>query len=292
MTQPAAHPFHMRRATPADKAAVLALSHAVDPEDYIPYLYDDWMAAAEPEGLYVAEQDGRIIGCHAVEFPAPHEAYFWAMRIHPEVQGKGIGSRYCQAQVAHAAAAGARSIYLLSVIDNVRAHRTVEKNGFVNRGAWLIYDELKGLRVTGAAGAARPARPEDLPRLERYRRALPADGLSDVICAPSNPWTVMTMTPSDWSTGDLVVVDGAQDFAGVMLLRLTGTAVLIRRLEGTPEAARELLAYAVALAGRSDRLTLALSLPARSEPLLAPLELDPAQAFRAYVFHITPSLQV
>ncbi|MFZ5823289.1 MAG: GNAT family N-acetyltransferase [Bacillota bacterium] len=281
--------FAVRRATPSDKDEVIALSRAVDEHDFIAEIYDFWMTAEGPDGFYVAEQEGRIIGCYCLELPGPGQAYFYAMRIHPNAQGKGIGSQFCRLQAEQARSLGAEDIFLLSVTDNLRAHRTVEKNGFVNRGAWIIYDGLREIPVQPAPHRARPALAEDGPRVERFRRERATGPLADVISAPYVGWTVKRMMNDDWELANVVVVEGKTGLDGVMLLSDTRDGLLIRWLDGTPEAAADLIAYGVERMGEKGQEALSLSLPQAAEPLLAPLRLDPAAAFRAYVFHLDRS---
>lgn len=200
--------FAMRRATPSDKEDVVALTRAISEHDFVADIYDWWMTATGPDGFYVAEQDGRIIGCYCLEFPGPGQAYLYAMRIHPEVQGQGIGSRFCRLQVEQARAAGAEDIFLLSVLDNHRAHRTVEKNGFVNQGPWLVYAGLKELPPQPSVRAARPATPADLPDVARFRQETEGGPLAGMIASPDSAWAVRRMTGEDWDVANLVVVPG------------------------------------------------------------------------------------
>jgi GNAT superfamily N-acetyltransferase len=278
----------MRRAMPADKEAVLAISRAVSADDYIPEMYDFWLGQTPPDGMYVAERDGRIVGCHAEDWPVPGEAYLYAMRIDPAVQGQGLGTAYARAQVEHTAGEGVRNIYLTSVVENHRAHRLVEKVGFVNRGEWVIYDRV-AVTVPAASGrySVRRATAADIPRVSAFREPEP---LSDVIASPWSPWTTITMRPGDWSVEDLVVAEGPDGaLAAVMLLRTIpeDEAIFVRRLEGEPTAGADLLACAGSEAGRLGLKRWSLSLPARWEPLLEPLGLNSADTFRAYVYHYT-----
>ncbi len=279
--------LHVRRATPADREAVIALSRAVSAHDFIEYGFDDWVAYAEPDGFFVAEQDGRMIGCYCLEFHAEGQAYFFAMRIHPGAQGKGIGTEFCRLQVEQARAAGAREIYLLSVLENLRAHRTVEKNGFVNCGAWLVYDELKQIPPQPPVERARWATVDDGPAIERFRRARSNGLLDGVIASRHSGWAVVTEGPEDWEIPKIAVVDGETGLVGLMLVSTTETGLLLRWLDGTPEAAADLLALLVRRMAGEGHAELGLSLPLSAEPLLVPLGLDPAEAFRAYVFHWT-----
>lgn len=282
-------PFAMRRATPADREAVVALSRAVNPDDFIAHVYDFWMGGDGPDGLYLAEQEGRLVGCYALEFHGPGQAYFLAMRIHPEAQGKGIGSLFCRAQVEQALSVGAEDIYLFSVLDNQRAHRTVAKNGFVNRGAWLVYDAVKELPASLPTGGARWATAADAEAIARFRQERSDGALDGVIASPYTGWAIRTEEPGEWDLAQTALVEGADGLAGVMLLRPSEEDLLVRWLDGSPAAVADLLGLACAQRGE---LPLSLSLPLAREPLLAPLGLDPEAAFRAYVFHFPRGAQL
>lgn len=263
----------IRPATAADRDAVIALSRAISPDDYIPEVYDDWLQDPGGGGLFVVELDGRIVACYALEFPRPGQAYLEAMRVDPTVQGRGLGSKVCRLQVEQACAMGAQDICLLSALHNHPAHRIVEKNGFRKGDAWLVYDELKALPPL-PVGRARLARPGEVPRR--------ADG---VIASRQTGWVVIRASDADWDQGETAVVSGPGGIEGFMLFTPTDYALLIRRLEGAPEAAADLLGLAVREMRERSLPCLSISLPLAAEPLLAPLRLDPAQGFRAYVFH-------
>lgn len=273
----------MRKATSADKEAVVALCRAIDPHDYLPEIYD-W--GVEAGNLYVYEQDGRIVGCHAREWTAPGCVFFYAMRIDPTVQGRGIGSAYAAAQVEEAVAEGARHIFLSSAPGNVRAHRTVEKHGFVNEGDWFIYDEVPLPAVALPPGRARAGRPEDLPAVLAFQAGLTGQVLADVYANGDFPYSFAMLRDDAWVPERLAVVPGSAGLEGVMLLgEIEKGQLYIHRLEGTPAAAAELLGYALAWAKEKGLTQLCISLPARCEALLAPLGLDPQKCERWFIFH-------
>lgn len=278
--------LQIRRATPADKDEVIALSRAIDEHDYIAYGYDDWVKHTGPDGLYVALLEGRIVGCHSLEFHAPGQAYLFAMRIHPDMQGKGVGSSFCQLQVEHARSLGAQEIHLVSELNNERAHRTVMKNGFINRGAWLIYDRVTGLLPQPPARKARWARPEDQAEIARFRRQRGGTPLDGVIASRRDPWAVVTEKPGDWDLANTVLCEGESGLAGLMLLSQTEVDLLVRWLDGSPEVAADLLAFALTVQAERNLPYVGVSLPLAAEPLLAPLGLPEAEAFRGYVFHL------
>lgn len=279
------YPFIVRRATVADKADVLELVRAVDPEDWIPYVYDHFMAQAPPTGLYLAEQEGRLIGCYHLEVHGNGDTYFSAMRIAVGMQGKGVGTLLCRAQVEQARGMVDGDIYLLSRTQNLPAHKMAFKNGFERLGEWVVYGgvALSSLELP-APRQARAARVTDLPMVERFRAGRSSGPLQEMICTPESGWAVRRIEPTDWSVDSLVVVEGDEALAGYMLLSFSSDEVLIRQLDGSLEAAAELLAYAVHEATARGCRELELGLPALCEPLLKPLGFAPEQADPSYLF--------
>jgi len=267
---------------PEDREEVLRISRAIHQGDWVAGAWDDFMAEQGPDGLYVAEQEGRVVGFYHLTFTERQDAFLSAMRIDPALQGRGLGSLFCRAQVEQAVGAGARWIHLISLVENRPAHRTVQKNGFVNLGEWVIYDSLPG-RPAGKGARARPAAPADAPLLERLRGQLTPDPLDEVIAAPHDGWIIQAAADADWEPSGWWVVDGPDGLAGAMLLGTSRGGLCIRRLEGSSEATAELLAAAASLA-LARNCPLGASLPARSERLLWVLEPDSNTAFRAYVF--------
>lgn len=276
--------FTMRRATPGDRDAVVALCNAISDEDWVPQEYDRLMAEQEPRGLYVAEASGELVGIYHLHLTTPTEAYFSAMRISPSHQGRGIGSQFCRAQIEHALSVGATRIYLLSQVDNLPAHRTVMRNGFRNIGPWLIYGEIPSLPDPGPPRRARAARPHDLNGLEELARRNRISEVDDLICIPETVYIVREMRRDDWEIDNTLVAEGDGGLEGALLYSVEDSWLSIRRLLGGFEVAHDLLAL---LARRASNLGLqgwSVGLPAHVEPLLHPLQLNPADAFRAFVF--------
>ncbi|HEY3367542.1 MAG TPA: GNAT family N-acetyltransferase [Symbiobacteriaceae bacterium] len=277
------YPFLLRRATPADRNAVTAIVEAFDPHDWVRDEFDTMLTVKPPAGLFVAEQAGQVFACHSVEFPGPGDAYLSAMRLHPSYQGKGLGTLLCRAQVEQVRAAGGENIFLLSKVTNTPAHQTVAKNGFENRGEWVVYDGLNPVALPDPK-KARPGRPQDLVKVLRFRHEQETGTLGSVIASSYSAWVVKTLRDSDWNPERMAVVEGGKTLEGLMLYNIHDGRLLIRRLEGTPAAAADLLAYAARESARHECKAWSIGLPKSAEPLLAPLNLDPEAAFYPYVF--------
>ncbi len=278
------YPFTIRRMAPSDREAVTALCLAADPHDWVPETLDYFVQEQAPEGLYLAETLERLIGCYHLGLVGEGEAFLSAMRVHPAVQGQGFGSLFCQAQVEQVRSAGVRSIYLHSQVDNARAHRTVMKNGFANLGEWAIYWGQTEAALEGAPRRARWASEADRPLIEHHRAGRDLTGTGRVISLPNDPWVMRTESEEDWAPARQVVVPGAEGLAGLMTLYSDADGLYIRRLEGSEEAARDLLEFAVAEWRRLGTGGLHVSLPKRGDELARPLGLKPDAAFRTFVF--------
>jgi GNAT superfamily N-acetyltransferase len=81
-----------RPALPKDTADMLMLtSHIWDGHDYLPEVWADWLA--DPDGfLAVAEYGGQVVGIYMLERFGQLEWYLAGLRVHPEMEGKGIAS--------------------------------------------------------------------------------------------------------------------------------------------------------------------------------------------------------
>ncbi|MHB0886344.1 MAG: GNAT family N-acetyltransferase [Bacillota bacterium] len=153
-----------RRATEADKPAMLALAAAVDPDDYLPWVIDGYLKE-RPGGFYVTEDEGGgLLALASITFIRPGQAFLRAMRVHPEAQGKGVGTEFTRFQVDEAERLGARAVRLLTAEDNLAVHRLAgEKLGFTLRGRWSTWWESLPLTLPAddRPTAVRPATVDD-----------------------------------------------------------------------------------------------------------------------------------
>jgi len=81
----------VRPARPEDKEAVLAFCEHTweDHEDYIPYVWDDWLA--DPNGcLFVAVVDGQPVAIERVALMSDREAWWEGLRVDPRYRGRGL----------------------------------------------------------------------------------------------------------------------------------------------------------------------------------------------------------
>jgi len=128
-----------RPALEKDKEAVLELcSHIWEGGDYIPSVWDEWLAA--PEGMLgVAEMGGRVVGVFKLTRFQEHEWYMEGLRVHPEVQGKGIAAHIHDYVMETWRRTGTGIIRLVTGSYNVKVHHMCEGSGFTRIAEFIPY---------------------------------------------------------------------------------------------------------------------------------------------------------
>ena len=108
----------IRKAEPADWPAILTLIRSFPEQlvqDHLP----------EPHEFFVAEEDGTIVGCCALEIYSQRLAEIRSLAVHADHQGKGIASALVDACVAWAQE---KQVYEVLSITGTPAF--FEKHGF------------------------------------------------------------------------------------------------------------------------------------------------------------------
>lgn len=157
----------IRRATAADKPAVVAYTtDTFSWGDYISRVFDDWLAA-DDGGLLVAEAEGEVVGMVRGLMLSPREAWLQGARVHPDHRRRGIGSLLNDHIRDWARDQGAAVARLLVEEDNEVARGQVERSGMRHVTTFL--------RAHRTVGDASPAPTGNGGRrvgaLEKLRRA-------------------------------------------------------------------------------------------------------------------------
>lgn len=128
-----------RPALPKDTDQVLELcSHIWDGGDYIPHVWDEWLA--DPEGLLgIAELAGRVVGIFKLTKFQEKEWYLEGLRVHPDVQGMGIASHIHKFVLETWKRMGSGTVRLVTASYNVKVHRMCEENGFKRVAEFIPY---------------------------------------------------------------------------------------------------------------------------------------------------------
>jgi len=124
----------IRPALPLDREAVLEFCKFIwDGHDYIPYVWDDWLA--DPSGeMFVAEYGGKAVGLGRLTLLAPGQWWLEGLRVDPAYQGRKIGSLMNDYINALWLERGEGVVRLLTSSQRVQVHHLCERQGFVRVG--------------------------------------------------------------------------------------------------------------------------------------------------------------
>ena len=153
-------PLTIRRVTEADyddvrritRDAYISAGYFDNPDHPYVRVLTDVEHRAEHAEVWVAEEDGAVVGSFAITFEGQRytdiaiagELEFRMLAVDPEVQRGGIGRQMVQWIIDHARGVqGIEAISLTSGSDMVRAHRLYESFGFVRVPSrdWWVPDE-------------------------------------------------------------------------------------------------------------------------------------------------------
>ena len=144
----------VRQARDEDMDAVFAFSSTTfDGEDYIPYVWDDWLRADPARGaLLVATWDERPVGVIHWRLLGEDEAWIEGVRVDPEQRRRGVGRTMVSRALAGADASGARVARFLTSEENIASQNLFGRFGFVRVAEVARYEAMS------SAGDAADAR--------------------------------------------------------------------------------------------------------------------------------------
>lgn len=129
----------IRPALPLDRDDVLEFTkHIWEGEDYIPYVWDEWLAA--PEGfMVVAEYGGLAIGLGRLTYLAPDQWWLEGLRVNPDREDQGIGSALNDYLLHHWLGHGSGVVRLMTASFRAKVHHLCERSGFSKIGEYTFF---------------------------------------------------------------------------------------------------------------------------------------------------------
>lgn len=158
--------IQVRLARPEDRDAVVDFCSRIDDgHDYIPQVWDEWLA--DPRGvLLVATVEDVPVAVVRGAFYLPGEAWLEGMRVSPDYRQRGIATTLFQALVEAVAARGARVARLTTAYDNYPVHRMCAHLGF--RLATRLRRRVRTVEAGPRPEAARPLGVQALPEIRAF----------------------------------------------------------------------------------------------------------------------------
>lgn len=119
-----------RPALPKDTADVFELTRTIwEGHDYVPFVWNDWLA--DTEGLLaVAEYGGHTVGLGKLTRLTEKEWWLEGLRVNPEFQGRGIGSRLMLYLYDHWEKNFGNTVRLATACYNLTVQHLNERFGF------------------------------------------------------------------------------------------------------------------------------------------------------------------
>lgn len=122
-----------------DTADVLDLTKDIwEGHDYVPYVWHEWLE--DHTGLLaVAEYGGRVVGLGKLTQLDAGQWWLEGLRVHPNYQGQGIGSRLHDYALAHWERNDGGSLRLATASFRKSVHHLCDRTGFEKVAEFTIY---------------------------------------------------------------------------------------------------------------------------------------------------------
>ncbi|MBN1537471.1 MAG: GNAT family N-acetyltransferase, partial [Anaerolineales bacterium] len=133
------HTLVCRPALPKDTPDVKELTRTIwNGHDYVPLVWNTWLT--DPEGLLaVAEYGGRIIGLGKLTQLTENEWWLEGLRVHPDFQGRGIGSYLMKYLYEHWEQKAGGIVRLATANYNVSIQHLNDRFGFQKIGEFTEF---------------------------------------------------------------------------------------------------------------------------------------------------------
>jgi GNAT superfamily N-acetyltransferase len=113
-------------------------AHTFDWGDYIPEVWDDWLA--DEQGLViVGELAGHVVALSKITFHTPDQAWLAGMRVDPEYRRRGIAGAFLEYSLSFAHERGARVARLGTGHHNTAVHCITARAGMERVGCYAAW---------------------------------------------------------------------------------------------------------------------------------------------------------
>jgi ribosomal protein S18 acetylase RimI-like enzyme len=225
----------IRAARPTDKRAVRDLCARIWSDDYVAHVFDDWVRDRSGR-LWVAVEDGAVVGVAKLTLAPSGEAWLHGLRVHPEHRRKGVATALLEHRLARARRLGARVARLDTAEDNVAVHRLMRRYRF-RRVARMAYYEAPAVagarpRLAERSEIAAVWRVLRAPRRMLYESHFAREVVRDDVASATRERRCFVAGPLGRPTA-VAIADRARGDHGSRLV--------VRALAGAPARRRELL---------------------------------------------------
>jgi GNAT superfamily N-acetyltransferase len=139
----------IRPARPADRAAMEHIcAHTWEDGDYIPQVWDEWLA--DEEGVLLVGElgapGGQVVALSKITFQPAGQVWLEGMRVDPDYRQQGIASRFLEFSIEYARGQGARVVRLATGGYNTAVHHMAGRAGMSHVGTYVLWlaDPLPG----------------------------------------------------------------------------------------------------------------------------------------------------
>jgi GNAT superfamily N-acetyltransferase len=129
----------IRQARSDDRAAMERIcAHTWDDGDYIPHVWDRWLADGQGP-LIVGELEGQVAALCKITFQTPEQVWLQGMRVDPDHRQRGIGREFLRYSLEYAREQGARVARLSTGAHNTPVHRLTAQAGMERIGVYIFW---------------------------------------------------------------------------------------------------------------------------------------------------------
>jgi len=137
-----------RPALPKDGADVIELTRTIwDGHDYVPYVWEEWLSDTEGM-LAVAEYGGKTIGLGKLTKLAEDQWWLEGLRVHPDYQGRHIGSYIMEYLYEHWESNYGGFIRLATASYRLSVQHLCDRFGFIKCGE---FSEFSAATISNSA---------------------------------------------------------------------------------------------------------------------------------------------